>query len=421
MDKMSTNIDGLESNYDNDMIKDSDKDMTVERESDILKTELVEKINNFIEDDHPGEIDVIKEKDFIQNDKPWYEEEYMNLEQMYKVNDAKQMDLEISSMGLEFRYNKVEQNNEIIGDFVKIDYPMAKDINVGADIDPSRLKKLFGSSEIIEMQKCLEMNRKENESDDDSNNEFELEPEPEPEAPIIPDFDINYDDIFEDIEKVSEIEKHLQLLYRPFTCVVDASCRFNLIELAILLESSRYDPAHHPALSIRLRNPSAEIKIYSGGKITSSALTADSARNALLKVIHMVEELDYKTDITNFSKNIVHASFCLPFKIDLEMLSELHSEQVSGNREVRPFITYKIEGILLTFAVFPNGFVLVLHSKEHSETRAAISAFLPILVQFQNGYLTRTEKTGSLYGDISFRLLWEHKLEEDKEGILLYS
>lgn len=267
------------------------------------------------------------------------------------------------------------------------------------------------------------MNRKDSDSDQDSNNELEFVScrETDSELPIVPDFEIDYDNIFENIEKIGEIEKNLQLFYRPFTCLVDVNCRFSLFELAILLDNSRYDPAHHPALTVRLRNPSAEVKIYAGGKITSMALTADSARNAILKVIHMVEELDYKTDITIFSKNIVHASFCLPFKIDLELLSDLHSDQVSGNREERPFITYKIEGTAMRFAVFPNGFVLVLHSKQHSETRAAIAAFLPILVQFQNGYLTRTEKFGSLCGDISFRILWERKLEEDTEGILLYS
>ncbi|KAH8403018.1 hypothetical protein KR222_003159, partial [Zaprionus bogoriensis] len=237
---------------------------------------------------------------------------------------------------------------------------------------------------------------------------------------LIPDFDINFDDIFEDVGKLQAIEKQLQLLYRPFTCLVDVNCRFSLYELSILLDDSRYDPAHHPALFIRLRNPTAEVKLYAGGKISSSAVTADSARTALLKVIHMVEELDYKTEITHFSKNIVHASFCLPFKIDLELLSEMHADQISGNRETRPFITYKIEGTAIRFAVFGNGFVLVLHAMQHSETRAAIAGFLPILVQFQNGFLTPTEKFGSLCGDISFRLLWERKLEEDKEGVLLY-
>ncbi|KAH8293166.1 hypothetical protein KR044_009649, partial [Drosophila immigrans] len=230
----------------------------------------------------------------------------------------------------------------------------------------------------------------------------------------------DYDNIYEDIGKTSEIEKQLQLLYRPFTCAVDANCRFSLFELAILLDNTRYDPANHPALTIRLRKPSAEAKIYAGGKITSMALTADSARTALLKVIQMVEELDYKPDISNFSKNIVHASFCLPFKIDLEMLSEMHSDQVSGNRELRPFVTYKIEATAMRFAVFPNGYVLLLHSRQHSESRAAIANFLPILVQFKNGYLTPTEKFGSLCGDVTFKLLWEHKLEADKEGILLY-
>ncbi|XP_034475320.1 uncharacterized protein LOC117782333 [Drosophila innubila] len=427
MEKKDINIDGLESNYDYDTIKYSDKYVKLRATSlelsDILKTEQLEKIGNFIEEDIAVESDLIKEKNCVQDDSPWYEEEDINLEHMYKINDAKQMELEISNMTMDFHYNKTEPKSEIIGDFVKNEYPVTKDINVGANIDMSKLKRLFGSSEILEMQKNLELNRIESESDKESNNELESVccRATETEIPIIPDYDIDYDNIFENIEKVGEIEKNLQLLYRPFTCLVDVNCRFSLFELAILLDNSRYDPAHHPALTLRLRNPSAEAKIYAGGKITSTALTADSARNAILKVIHMVEELDYKTDITVFSKNIVHASFCLPFKIDLEMLSELHSDHVSGNREVRPFITYKIEGTTMRFAVFPNGFILVLHSKQHSETRAAIAAFLPILVQFKNGYLTHTEKYGSLCGDVSFRILWERKLEEDSEGILLYS
>ncbi|XP_034099752.1 TATA-box-binding protein isoform X2 [Drosophila albomicans] len=372
---------------------------------DILSEEREEKIGKFIE---------IEDEPESKTDTPWYDEEDLNLDQMYKVKDVKQIELDVKHMGLDI------PRKEIIGDYVKIDKTATKDINIATNIELARCERLFASLEITEMQKNLKLNPVES-----ANNQPELEftchKDDEPETPIIPDFEIDYDNIYEDMAKASEIEKQLQLLYRPFTCAVDVNCRFSLFELAILLDNTRYDPANHPALMMRLRNPSAEIKIYSGGKITSMALTAESARNALLKVIQMIEELDYKPDITNFSKNIVHASFCLPFKIDLELLSEMHSEQVSGNREVRPFVTYKIEATAMRFAVFPNGYVLLLHSRQHSETRAAIAAFLPILAQFKNGYLTPTEKYGSLCGDVTFKLLWEHKLEEDKEGILLYS
>lgn len=132
------------SNYDNDTTKYSDKNKklktTSSELSDILRTEKVDKIGNFIEADTFVESDIIKANNIIQDESPWHEEEDMNLDQMYKVTDAKQMELEIANMGLDFHYNKTKQNNEIIGDFVKNEYPVTKDINVGANIDMSKLK-----------------------------------------------------------------------------------------------------------------------------------------------------------------------------------------------------------------------------------------------------------------------------------------
>ncbi|XP_064535464.1 uncharacterized protein LOC135426335 [Drosophila montana] len=363
-------------------------------------------------------------KDLVNDDSPWYEEQ----EPVHKFGNSKQVESEYIDLDWDFSFGNTKSDDDIIGDFVKIDFPKEEDGSVSGiysgDVDLSKMEKLFETSDILSLKETLELNGYEDAHENplcSDTQSVEASCCVDNETPIIPDFEIDYDNIYENIANASKIEKHLQLLYRPFTCLVDVSCRFSLYELAILLDDARYEPAHHPALFVRLRNPSAEIKIYSGGKIASMALTAVSARTALLKVIRMVEELDYKTDITHFSKNNVHASFCLPFKIDLEMLCELHSEQISGNRDVRPFITYKIDGTAIRFAVFPNGYVLVLHSKQHSETRAAIAGFLPILAQFQNGYLTPSEKYGTLCGDISFKLLWERKLEEDNEGVLLYS
>lgn len=377
--------------------------------------------------DSPDELETAKEKDdsdFIYDDSPWYDEDDMNISEVYYIKNTKEIKTDLTDLGIDFRFANIDdKENEIIGDFVKIDFPISKDCHVGANIDLSMMESLFGSSDILAIKENPEFDNIIEESARNAETIEKITPQSDcgTEIPIVPDFDLDFENIFENIEKLPEIEKQLQLLYRPFTCLIDINCRFNLYELSILLDDSRYDPAHHPALVLRLRNPTAEVKLYANGKITSSAISADSARTALLKVIQMIEELDYKAEITHFSKNTVHASFCLPFKIDLQLLSELHADNISGNRETRPFITYKIEDTSIRFAIFANGFVLVLHSTQHSETRAAISGILPILVQFKNGFLTPSEKFGSLCGDISFRLLWERKLEEDKEGVLLYS
>nr|XP_017006760.2 uncharacterized protein LOC108063980 [Drosophila takahashii] len=235
------------------------------------------------------------------------------------------------------------------------------------------------------------------------------------------DFDIDYENIFEDVSKLSKVEKHLQLLYRPFTCAMDANCRYNMYELCLLMADSRYDPGSHPSVVVKVTHPSAQVKIHAAGKIVATALNADSARSALFKVIRILQDLDYKADMKNFTKSIVNASFSMPFKLDLVLMSRLHAEEVTHNRNKRPFITYTDEKIGVRFAVFPTGFVLVLHSTSHSETREAIAAILPILARFKNGYPTTAEKEGLLVGDLSYKLLWEKRLEEDKEGLLLYS
>ncbi|XP_016931696.3 uncharacterized protein Trf4 isoform X2 [Drosophila suzukii] len=238
--------------------------------------------------------------------------------------------------------------------------------------------------------------------------------------PMGPDFEIDFENVFEDVSKLTEVENQLQLLYRPFICQMDLNCRFNMYELCLLMADSRYDPASHPTVSVKVTHPSAQVKIHAAGKIVATALNSDSARIALFKVIRVLQDLDYKPDIKNFGKSIVNASFSMPFKLDLELMSRLHSEEVTYNWSKRPFITYTDEKEGVRFAVFPTGFVLVLHSNGHSETREAISAFLPILAKFKNGYPTDAEKEGKLVGDLSYKLLWEKRLEEDKEGLLLY-
>lgn len=384
------------------------------------------KLQKAYDDESPDELETAKEKDesdFIYDDSPWYDEEDMNIREAYNIKNTTEIKADLTDLGIDFRFANIDdKENEIIGDFVKIEFPLPKDCHVGTSIDLSMMESLFGSSDILALKENPDFH---NIVNDTARVELQYDHtpqfEPGSEQPIVPEFALDLDNVFENLAKLPEIEKQLQLLYRPFTCLVDVNCRFNLYELSILLDDSRYDPSHHPALLLRLRNPPAEVKLYTSGKITSSAISADSARTALLKIIQTIEELDYKAEITHFSKNTVHASFCLPFKIDLELLSEMHADHISGNREIRPFITYKIEETAIRFAIFANGFVLVLHSTQHSETRAAIAGILPILVQFKNGFLTPSEKFGSLCGDISFRLLWERKLEEDKEGVLLYS
>ncbi|KAH8238648.1 hypothetical protein KR038_000399, partial [Drosophila bunnanda] len=239
--------------------------------------------------------------------------------------------------------------------------------------------------------------------------------------PVGPDSEIDFKDIFDNLSKLSEVEKKIHLLYRPFICVMDFSCRFNLYELGILMPDSRFDPASHPSVSVRLHNSFAQVKIYAGGKMVATALTADVARSALFKVIRMVQEMDYKPDIKTFSKNIVHASFCMPFKLDLNLMAQKYEEQVTSNPKRRPFITYTTENVGVRFAIFPTGYVLVLHSSCHSETRSAIAALLPILAKVRNGYPKAGELQGSQEGDVTYKLLWEKKLDEDKEGLLLYS
>ncbi|SPP81870.1 uncharacterized protein LOC117584101 [Drosophila guanche] len=239
--------------------------------------------------------------------------------------------------------------------------------------------------------------------------------------PEVPDVDINYDNIFEDVSKLTAVEKHLQLLYRPFSCELEMISRFKIYELCILITGSRCDTDCYPSVTVKTVNPIGLVKIYAGGKAVSTALTAESAYISLFKVVRMVEELDFKLDAKNLSRNIVNASFCMPFELDLYLLCEQHRTKVTRNCRTRPFITYNNEGENVVFAVFPTGFVLVLHSTKPSETRAAIAAFLPILAQYKDGYATQSKKMGRLCGDISYKLLWEHRLEEDKEGQLLYS
>ncbi|XP_068141751.1 uncharacterized protein Trf4 [Drosophila tropicalis] len=299
------------------------------------------------------------------------------------------------------------------------------DVIVAESIDPTKVNTDH-LDEICSSTDILYTNSEENNSDNDSWNNycklldmldstFNWDSNSEGDA----DSGLKFYNIFEDIGNLTKIEKELELLYRPFTCLMDANCRFNLCELCLLIIDSHYEPGCHPSVSIKTTFPLAKVKVYEGGKMISSALTADSARDAILSVIQMVQALNIKAEINFLRHNIVNASFCMPFKVDLEMLAELHSEQVSFNIKKRPFLIYSIEGTQLRFVVFTSGYVMVLHSSKHSETRAAIAGFLPILSDFRNGFLTEEEQKNLVFGDITYKLLWERKFEDDRDGLLL--
>ncbi|KAH8248783.1 hypothetical protein KR032_003128, partial [Drosophila birchii] len=220
--------------------------------------------------------------------------------------------------------------------------------------------------------------------------------------------------IYNDLSKLADIERYLNLLYRPFTCFLNTQCQYNLRKLRLCLPDSNYEPDRHMALVTTHRQPSGTIKIYANGNISCQAFTHFSAFKALTNFSEALAELGgYTPSLIEPKFNLVNATFCMPFPLDLQAIEVLKKPHTVYIPNEHPFLTYSIPGALIKFAIFPTGYVYVMFSNRPYDTQQAIVHILPILYACRATSQPNQSDLELSHGDINFQLLWEKEFQSN--------
>ncbi|XP_017155238.1 TBP-related factor [Drosophila miranda] len=220
--------------------------------------------------------------------------------------------------------------------------------------------------------------------------------------------------IFCNLSVLPDIERHLQLLYRPFTCHVNTNCVYDLHALHEVLENSRYEPEKHSALFAQRVYPVCTLTIYANGNVFCKGYSRDGAREGLSKFEEILEVLGYTPAFYNLKYNVVNATFCVPFQLDLEWLKVESYTNIIFDQS-QPFIFHIMPKTEIKFAIFPTGFVYVLGCRLPNETNDAIAFILPILYRFK-AESNRSQPDLSLsLGDISSSLYWEGEFQKQHD------
>lgn len=209
------------------------------------------------------------------------------------------------------------------------------------------------------------------------------------------------------------------ILFSPFTCFVRTNCAFKLSELDCFLSDTRYEPDKHSALLIRLSSPSCSLRLYDNGNICCKGYSYDSAALGIHRFIGTMEHLGYTPVFQHPRFNVVNATFCMPFSINLAQLHLEYCEDCHYRPETHPYLIYKIRNSSIKLAIFAVGYIYVMLSSQPRYTQKAIAFIMPILFRHRAGQRSLDPELS--IGDINFKLLWENEFQKAYQGVLKYS
>ncbi|ALC38048.1 CG15398 [Drosophila busckii] len=237
---------------------------------------------------------------------------------------------------------------------------------------------------------------------------------------VVTDYDILT--IYKNVSKLSAIESYLKISYRPFQCFVNCRTELKLLEVETFLPKTDYTPDRHPALFVRLSNPVCSLRVYENGNIYCQGYSCNGAASGIQSFIASLEILGYEPVFHNPVFNVVNATFCLPFRVDLEQLYLENRDACVYNPETHPYLMYKVPDLTIKLAIFSTGCVFVLLSLQPICTQKAIAYIMPVIYRHK---ATRAgsgvrEEAEVCSGDINFNLLWENEFQKAYQGSVKY-
>ncbi|KAH8353637.1 hypothetical protein KR084_012344, partial [Drosophila pseudotakahashii] len=221
--------------------------------------------------------------------------------------------------------------------------------------------------------------------------------------------------IYEDVSILGDIERHLKIVYKPFSCFASTPCQFDLTELKCLMDNAKFDPDKQVAVTLNRFAPVCSLKIYAHGNVYCQAYSQDGTRTGLMKIKQELYGLGYNFLYRRLTFNVVNATFSVPFNLNL-MQFHLQDPGATDYDPLRqPFLTYKMKATMVKLAIFPTGYVYVLFATTRSFTKLAIAHILPILYGLKDENQDQS-KLGLSCGDIDYKVLWE-KYFQDRDDI----
>ncbi|EDW87424.2 TATA-box-binding protein-like 1 [Drosophila yakuba] len=217
--------------------------------------------------------------------------------------------------------------------------------------------------------------------------------------------------IYENVAKLADIERYLNILYKPFYCLGITTCHFNLSELDLVLENSTFEPEKQMAVLVQRYSPICSLKIYPHGNIYCQAFASSSAREGMSNIMRELRYLGYRLRLRRLKVNAVNATFSVPFHLSLRQFHLQNPVLTRYDTSMHPFLMYKMMGTTVEMAIFPTGYVIVLFATNRGITQLAIAHILPILYRLKDPNQDQSKLSLSS-GDIDYKLLWENHFQK---------
>ncbi|XP_017006838.3 uncharacterized protein Trf5 [Drosophila takahashii] len=222
--------------------------------------------------------------------------------------------------------------------------------------------------------------------------------------------------IYEDVSTLGDIERHLNIVYKPFSCFATTPCEFNITKLKSLMDYAIFEPDKQLSVTIQRFAPICSLKIYPNGNVYCQAYSQEGTRTGLVKIRQELNGLGYNFRFRRLTFNVVNATFCVPFHLNL-MQFHLQDPVATDYDPLRqPFLTYKMRGTMVKLAIFPTGYVFVLFATTRGFIKLAIARILPLLYGLKDEDQDQS-KLGLSCGDIDYKVLWE-KYFQDSDDLL---
>ncbi|XP_026835217.1 uncharacterized protein LOC113564133 [Drosophila erecta] len=218
--------------------------------------------------------------------------------------------------------------------------------------------------------------------------------------------------IYENVAKLGDIERYLNIIYKPFYCLGITTCQFNLLELDHVLENTTFEPEKQMAVIVQRYSPICTLKIYPHGNIYCQAFGNSSAQEGMTNIMRELRYLGYRARLRRLKVNAVNATFSVPFNLSLRQFHLQNPVLTRYDTSMHPFLMYKMMGTTVELAIFPTGFVIVLFAATRGITQLAIAHVLPILYRLKAPNQDQSKLCLSS-GDIDYKLLWENHFQKN--------
>jgi transcription initiation factor TFIID TATA-box-binding protein len=151
---------------------------------------------------------------------------------------------------------------------------------------------------------------------------------------------------------------------------------FNLDDLAISIENSKYNPDEVPAVALHRSDPKTAILIFSSGKATfTGAKTLSELETLVVKIISELEKTGF---IINQDPEIEINSIIASsdFNMDLNLVNIVNNplfEDVEYNPGEFPGVIYRINELSAVFLIFSNGKIVCTGFKKIEDLTRVMS------------------------------------------------